>query len=98
MCAVAEHLQRPLYKLGAGDLGITARSVENCLDRALKLCAHWGAVLLIDEADVFMEQRSANNLQRNELVSGLQHPSAPQVSRADMFQFFFVCSSTTVAS
>ncbi|KAH7116161.1 hypothetical protein B0J11DRAFT_593912 [Dendryphion nanum] len=66
---IAEHLRRPLYKLGAGDLGITASSVEKCLDKALKLCSHWGAVLLIDEADVFMEARSANNLQRNELVS-----------------------------
>lgn len=67
--SVAEHLRRPLYKVGAGDLGITARSVENCLNLALKLCSHWGAVLLIDEADVFMEARTANNIQRNELVS-----------------------------
>ncbi|KAF2121635.1 P-loop containing nucleoside triphosphate hydrolase protein [Lophiotrema nucula] len=67
--SVAEHLQRPLYRVGASELGISARSVEQCLDEALKLCAHWGAVLLIDEADVFMEARTADNLQRNELVS-----------------------------
>ncbi|KAF2795057.1 P-loop containing nucleoside triphosphate hydrolase protein [Melanomma pulvis-pyrius CBS 109.77] len=67
--SVAEHLRRPLYKLGAGDLGISARSVEACLDVALELCSHWGAVLLIDEADVFMEARTSNDLGRNELVS-----------------------------
>ncbi|KAF2027655.1 P-loop containing nucleoside triphosphate hydrolase protein [Setomelanomma holmii] len=67
--SVAEHLRRPLYKLGAGDLGTDAEMVERKLDRALKLCAHFGAVLLIDEADVFMEARLLNNLQRNELVS-----------------------------
>jgi hypothetical protein len=67
--SVAEHLRRPLYKLGAGDLGIDARTVEHGLDKALRLCARFGAVLLIDEADVFMEARSINNLQRNELVS-----------------------------
>ena len=66
---VSEHLRRPLYKLGAGDLGIDAHRVEACLERALNLCAHFGAVLLIDEADVFMEARTSNNLQRNELVS-----------------------------
>ncbi|KAF1846405.1 P-loop containing nucleoside triphosphate hydrolase protein [Cucurbitaria berberidis CBS 394.84] len=66
---VSEHLRRPLYKLGAGDLGINAKLVEECLERALQLCAHFGAVLLIDEADVFMEARTSNNLQRNELVS-----------------------------
>ncbi|KAF2828993.1 P-loop containing nucleoside triphosphate hydrolase protein [Ophiobolus disseminans] len=67
--SVAEHLHRPLYKLGAGDLGTDAHRVEANLGKALKLCAHFGAVLLIDEADVFMEARSSNNLQRNELVS-----------------------------
>ncbi|KAH7356062.1 P-loop containing nucleoside triphosphate hydrolase protein [Pyrenochaeta sp. MPI-SDFR-AT-0127] len=66
---ISEHLHRPLYKLGAGDLGIDASDVEKCLDKALKLCAHFGAVLLLDEADVFMEARTSNNLQRNELVS-----------------------------
>jgi len=66
---VAEHLRRPLYRLGAGDLGIDARQVDQCLSKALKLCADFGAVLLIDEADVFMEARSTNNLRRNELVS-----------------------------
>ncbi|KAF2866291.1 P-loop containing nucleoside triphosphate hydrolase protein [Massariosphaeria phaeospora] len=67
--SVAEHLRRPLYKVGASDLGISARSVETCLNTALKLCTHWSAVLLIDEADVFMEARTSNNIQRNELVS-----------------------------
>jgi DNA replication protein DnaC len=67
--SVAEHLRRPLYKLGAGDLGTEAHKVETNLSKALRLCAHFGAVLLIDEADVFMEARSSNNLQRNELVS-----------------------------
>lgn len=66
---VSEHLHRPLYRIGAGDLGIDARHVEQCLEKALKLCAHFGAVLLIDEADVFLEARTSNNLQRNELVS-----------------------------
>jgi SpoVK/Ycf46/Vps4 family AAA+-type ATPase len=67
--SVAEHLRRPLYKLGAGDLVTDAHRVEAKLSEALKLCAHFGAVLLIDEADVFMEARSSNNLQRNKLVS-----------------------------
>ncbi|KAH7395314.1 P-loop containing nucleoside triphosphate hydrolase protein [Phaeosphaeria sp. MPI-PUGE-AT-0046c] len=67
--SVAEHLRRPLYKLGAGDLGTSAQYVERNLSKALALCGHFGAVLLIDEADVFMEARSTNNIVRNELVS-----------------------------
>ncbi|KAI1323645.1 P-loop containing nucleoside triphosphate hydrolase protein [Xylariaceae sp. FL0255] len=67
--AVAEKIQRPLYRLSAGDLGSTVRDVEHNLQKALNRCAHWNAVLLIDEADVNLEARSVDNLDRNELVS-----------------------------
>ena len=69
---VSEYLKLPLYRLGAGDLGQTASAVTYALQNALDLCAMWNAVLLIDEADVFLEQRSNDQLQRNELVSGRQ--------------------------
>lgn len=32
-------------------------------------------VVLLDEADVFLEQRSMHNLERNALVSGLSQPA-----------------------
>ena len=67
--SIAEHLRRPLYKLNAGDLGITAAMIEARVCNALKLCSHWNAVCLIDEADVFMAVRTVQDLQRNELVS-----------------------------
>lgn len=66
---VAEKTKRPLYRLGAGDLGTTVSAVEQHLQEALERCAYWNAVLLIDEVDVFLEERSTNDLDRNELVS-----------------------------
>jgi SpoVK/Ycf46/Vps4 family AAA+-type ATPase len=66
---VAEKLQRPLYKLEAGDLGSSVSDVEYALKGTLQRCAKWNAVLLIDEADVFLEARTAKDLKRNELVS-----------------------------
>ncbi|KAI3572061.1 P-loop containing nucleoside triphosphate hydrolase protein [Fusarium oxysporum f. sp. albedinis] len=66
---VAEELKRPLYRIGAGDLGISAHSVETSLKKAFDQCSHWSAVLLIDEADVFLERRSSDRLDQNELVS-----------------------------
>lgn len=36
---------------------------------ALQLAAHWNAIVLIDEADVFLEQRSSHDLTRNGLVA-----------------------------
>jgi hypothetical protein len=67
--AVAETLHRPLYAIGAGDLGESAGEVEHSLRNVIDLANRWGAVLLIDEADTFLESRSADNLQRNAMVS-----------------------------
>lgn len=69
MSVVSEHQQRPLYRLDASDLGFTPKQVEAGLKEALELCARWNALLLIDEADVYLESRSSDNLERNELVS-----------------------------
>lgn len=67
--SVAESLRRPLYRVRAGDLGVEAGKVETSLKKALDHCSYWNAVLLIDEADIFLEQRTSDDLQRNELVS-----------------------------
>lgn len=67
--ATAEVQQRVLYKVGLGDLGITPGDLERSLQRILAMAARWDAILLIDEADVFMERRDSNNIQRNALVA-----------------------------
>jgi len=68
--AVAEKHRLPLYVLAANDLGSTAEKVDAALGNALKCCQLWNALLLIDEADVFLETRTAHQLERNELVAG----------------------------
>ncbi|XXH05437.1 hypothetical protein Hte_011864 [Hypoxylon texense] len=67
--SVAERTKAPLYTLSASDLGTDAESVERSLKRALEMCVLWKAIMLIDEADVFLEARKTNSLRRNELVS-----------------------------
>ncbi|KAF4968296.1 hypothetical protein FSARC_4241 [Fusarium sarcochroum] len=67
--SVSENLKRPLYRLDASDLGTTTKTLELRLKAALERCAHWDAVLLIDEADVFLEARTTHNLVQNELVA-----------------------------
>lgn len=44
--------------------------MESQLSNWFRLAEQWGAVMLIDEADVFLEQRSKTDLHRNSLVSG----------------------------
>ncbi|GAP89771.1 putative TOB3 [Rosellinia necatrix] len=67
--SVAEIAQKPLYKVTCGDIGTKAEEVEKYLEVVLLLGKTWGCVVLLDEADVFLEQRSLSNLERNALVS-----------------------------
>lgn len=62
-------MRRPLYAMSAGELGDDADDVERSLQQVLELSAKWGAVLLIDECDVFLERRSLRDLHRNKIVS-----------------------------
>ncbi|KAI1498911.1 P-loop containing nucleoside triphosphate hydrolase protein [Biscogniauxia marginata] len=67
--AIAERSRVPLYTMSAGDLGTKPHEVEKSLQRALKLCKLWDAMLLLDEADVFLSSRKNDSIVRNELVS-----------------------------
>jgi SpoVK/Ycf46/Vps4 family AAA+-type ATPase len=67
--SVSDELRRPLYVMMSGELGSAVETVERNLQRVLRLVTKWRAVLLIDEADVFLEARAANDLARNSLVS-----------------------------
>ncbi|KAK5655669.1 hypothetical protein OQA88_5602 [Cercophora sp. LCS_1] len=66
---VAEFSHRPLYIVSSGDLGTDVSTLDERLSRTLDLASTWKAVLLIDEADVFLERRSLHDMQRNGLVS-----------------------------
>jgi len=66
---VAEYCERPLYMVSSGDLGTDAGQLDSTLTRILDMASTWKAVLLIDEADVFLERRSLHDMERNSLVS-----------------------------
>ncbi|KAF6794598.1 P-loop containing nucleoside triphosphate hydrolase (ATPase) [Colletotrichum sojae] len=67
---IAEFTRRPLMVLTSSDIGTDPKEVENNLTDNFKRAMSWGAVLLIDEADVFMERRTTSDLTRNSLVAG----------------------------
>lgn len=67
--SVAEHLKRPLYALTAADFSEKLAVTEKRLSDVFDLTAHWGAVLLIDEADVFLAQRTFADVERNAIVA-----------------------------
>ncbi|KAI7779314.1 Protein MSP1 [Diaporthe eres] len=68
--SIAEYTKRPLMIITSSDIGTNPSIVEANLTRSFKLAKSWGAVLLIDEADVFMERRGPADLERNSLVAG----------------------------
>lgn len=67
--SVAEIVQKPLYPVTCGDIGTEPEAVETYLESVLHIGKTWGCVVLLDEADVFLEQRDLNDLRRNALVS-----------------------------
>ncbi|KAI1180208.1 hypothetical protein F4777DRAFT_365176 [Nemania sp. FL0916] len=67
--AVAMENHKPLFAITCGDLGLTPKEVEGSLTEIFRLAHMWNCVLLFDEADVFLAQRSRFDLKRNALVS-----------------------------
>lgn len=55
--------------VSAGELGTDPGRLELELQKILDIAHSWGAVLLLDEADVFLEKRENHDIHRNALVS-----------------------------
>src|SRR5690242_3786747 len=62
--SVAESMHIPLYMMSAGDLGTGPDEVEGNLQKILEMVAKWDAILLLDECDVFLEERTTHDLER----------------------------------
>ena len=63
----AEQNHRPLYELQCSQLGISPPEVEENLRHALLRARRWNAVLLINEADVYVRAR-ADDIVQNAIV------------------------------
>jgi SpoVK/Ycf46/Vps4 family AAA+-type ATPase len=58
-----------ISQISAGELSTEAEKLEKQLSTIFQITNQWDAILLLDEADVFLEKRSSQNLHRNGLVS-----------------------------
>ncbi|OAG15717.1 P-loop containing nucleoside triphosphate hydrolase protein [Alternaria alternata] len=67
--SVAEYTKRPLLSITAADLGHEPEALETSLLRYFKRASDWDAIVLLDEADVYLEQRTTHDLKRNSIVS-----------------------------
>ncbi len=63
----SEIIKRPLYRVHSGQLGLNVAEMEKALKDTLIRAQRWGAVMLIDEADVYIRKRS-DSLASNAVV------------------------------
>jgi hypothetical protein len=56
----SEIIKRPLYRVHSGQLGLNVTEMEQALKNTLTRAQRWGAVMLIDEADVYIKRRDDN--------------------------------------
>lgn len=56
----SEIIKRPLYRVHSGQLGLNVAEMEVALKNTLTRAQRWGAVMLIDEADVYIKRRDDN--------------------------------------
>lgn len=63
----AEEMKRPLYAVQCSQLGTDEESLEKQLQKVLRRATRWRAILLIDEADVYVHARG-EDIQQNAIV------------------------------
>ncbi len=56
----SEIIKRPLYRVHSGQLGLNVAAMETALKDVLTRAQRWGAIMLIDEADVYIKKRDDN--------------------------------------
>jgi hypothetical protein len=63
----SEVMERPLYRVQSSQLGISVSALEDELKKVLQRAERWGAILLIDEADVYVRSRG-DEIEQNAIV------------------------------
>lgn len=63
----AEVTERPLYSVQCSQLGVTAEDLEDSLLKVFARSQRWNAILLLDEADVYVAARGSD-IQQNAIV------------------------------
>lgn len=66
---IAANAGRPLLTITCADIGTNPVNIEEKLMEFFKYAKAWNAILLIDEADIFMEHRRVQDIERNSLVA-----------------------------
>ena len=58
-----------MYTISSSELGIKVETAERNLRKVLRRVERWNAILLLDEAELFLIKRNPTELDRNALVT-----------------------------
>ncbi|KPI39742.1 uncharacterized protein AB675_3564 [Cyphellophora attinorum] len=90
--SIAGHFSRPLLSLSVADIGVKEDEMEAKLTQWFELAEIWNAVLLIDEADVFLEKRSLNSIDdsfASRIHAKIEYPKLDNEKRIKIWEAFF---------
>ncbi|KAF4458650.1 P-loop containing nucleoside triphosphate hydrolase [Fusarium albosuccineum] len=88
--ALADLGRKPLYRLTSSDIGTDLAKIEKNFDKAFHLGSVWDAVILLEECDVFLEQKQVTDFSRNAVVSVI-------LQALDRYEGIFILTSNRVA-
>jgi AAA+ superfamily predicted ATPase len=72
--ALAEWMERPLYRITSDEIGTDPRNAEKIFNGILTTRTAWRCVVLFENADIFVQRRSlADKFHNNALVSAFLH-------------------------
>lgn len=63
--ALSEELRLPIFRIKISDLGVEAKQIELTLATYFEVAKIWDCVVLLDEADIFLESRSHRDIHSN---------------------------------
>ncbi|KAI5077171.1 hypothetical protein GOP47_0006995 [Adiantum capillus-veneris] len=69
--SLAETLRRPLWPISAFELGEEPGDLEKSLSQVLSTALRWHAIVLLDEADGYLERRAFNVDVKRNLMTGV---------------------------
>lgn len=69
---MAEISEKPLLRISVADIGSKPAELEKLIRTAFNIGKTWDCILLLEDADVVLEERSVNNLGGNTLVAAFR--------------------------
>lgn len=67
--SVAEVVEKPLYTTSCSEIATTPEALEKSLEQILHFGRVWKCVILLEEAEIFLEKRTLGDSKRNALIS-----------------------------